>query len=107
MTNDKRKRYRIRFVGRWALMVGHFVFALIIGITPARCEDAANENSLNLLLITSGCCHDYDFQTKAMQLAFEKHGVKAVWTVVNDGGNGTQAEIDFYRDPSGPTVSTW
>jgi type 1 glutamine amidotransferase len=35
-----------------------------------------------------------------MQLAFEQQGVQAVWTVVNEGGNGTQAEIDFYNDPN-------
>jgi len=57
------------------------------------------DGSVNILLITSGCCHDYDFQTKAMQLAMEKHGVDAVWTVVNEGGKGTSAEIDFYKDP--------
>ncbi|MFK8110888.1 MAG: ThuA domain-containing protein [Rubripirellula sp.] len=57
------------------------------------------DDSVNILLITSGCCHDYDFQTKSMQLAFEKRGVKAVWTVVNDGGKGTSAEIDFYQNP--------
>ena len=65
-------------------------------------EDAnvkKGDGSINVLLITSGCCHDYDFQTKAMQLAMEKHGVEAVWTVVNEGGKGTKAEIDFYKDP--------
>jgi type 1 glutamine amidotransferase len=60
-----------------------------------RCS-AEEAPSLNVLLITSGCCHDYDFQAKAMQLAAEKAGVKAVWTVVNEGGKGTEAEIDFY-----------
>ena len=58
-----------------------------------------SNNSVNILLITSGCCHDYDFQTKAMQLAMEKQGVEAVWTVVNDGGTGTKAEIGYYNDP--------
>lgn len=58
-----------------------------------------DDDSVNILLITSGCCHDYDFQTKAMQLAMEKAGVNAVWTVVNEGGKGTEAEIDFYQDP--------
>ncbi len=57
------------------------------------------DDSINILLITSGCCHDYDFQTKAMQLALEHRGVDAVWTVVNDGGSGTDAQIDFYKNP--------
>ena len=57
------------------------------------------DDAINILLITSGCCHDYDFQTKAMQLAFEHRGACAVWTVVNDGGTGTDAQIDFYKNP--------
>lgn len=59
----------------------------------------AGGDPVNILLITSGCCHDYDFQTKAMQLAMEKYGVDAVWTVVNEGGKGTKAQIDFYKNP--------
>ena len=68
----------------------------------ASAEDVAEkgaDGSINILLITSGCCHDYDFQTKAMQLAMERRGVDAVWTVVNDGGTGTDAQIDFYKNP--------
>jgi len=59
---------------------------------------AAEDSPLRILLITSGCCHDYDYQTKTMQLAFEKAGVPTDWTVVNDGGTGTDAQIDFYKD---------
>ena len=58
---------------------------------------AEEAKPLNVLLITSGCCHDYDYQTKAIQLATDTAGIKAVWTVVNEGGKGTEAEIDFYR----------
>lgn len=68
--------------------------------THAQSTDAASKPSLNILLITSGCCHDYDFQTKAMQLAMEERGVEAVWTVINEGGTGTSAKIDFYDDPN-------
>jgi type 1 glutamine amidotransferase len=62
---------------------------------PTEQDDS---QAINVLLITSGCCHDYDFQAKAMQLAFQQRGVKANWTVVNEGGKGTEAEIDFYKN---------
>jgi type 1 glutamine amidotransferase len=58
---------------------------------------ATTDETLNILLITSGCCHDYDFQAKSLQLAAVKAGVKAVWTVVSEGGTGTDAKIDFYQ----------
>jgi type 1 glutamine amidotransferase len=75
---------------------------LLCCLPVAHADDAAKESSqesISILLITSGCCHDYDFQTKAMQLAMEQRGVDAVWTVVNEGGTGTSAEIDFYKNP--------
>ncbi len=65
-------------------------------VSPAFAGDGSAGSPLRILLITSGCCHDYDFQTKSMQLAFEKANVATDWTVVNEGGEGTEAEIDFY-----------
>ncbi len=33
-----------------------------------------------------------------MREAFDEHKVPAKWTVINEGGNGTKAEIDFYNN---------
>ena len=73
-----------------------FLIATLLIVSIVRADDSP----LKILLVTGGCCHDYDFQTKAMQLAFEKRDVKAVWTVVNDGGNGTDAQIPLYDNPN-------
>ena len=35
-----------------------------------------------------------------MQLALNERGVDAQWDVVNEGGKGTDAEIEFYKDPN-------
>lgn len=59
-------------------------------------ESDAEPSPIKILLVTSGCCHDYDFQTKSMQLALKSHGVPADWTVVSEGGTGTQAQISLY-----------
>lgn len=53
---------------------------------------------VRILLVTGGCCHDYDCQTKAMQQAFEDHEVDVEWKVINEGGKGTQAEIGLYQN---------
>jgi len=88
-------------LSRWMLALS---LTLGVCVSPTHADEdapASNENgnpSLNVLLITSGCCHDYDFQAKSLQLATEKAGVKAVWTVVNEGGKGTKAEIEFYNN---------
>lgn len=65
----------------------------------SACTAHADEksDSINILLITGGCCHDYDYQSKTMQLALKERGVVATWTVVNEGGKGTSAQIDLYE----------
>ncbi|MCM2373774.1 hypothetical protein [Aporhodopirellula aestuarii] len=82
--------------------LAHLTLAFAISLSAVSGTVDADESAaspskpLNVLLITSGCCHDYDFQSKSLQLAAEKAGVKAAWTVVSQGGKGTHAEIDFY-----------
>lgn len=62
-------------------------------------KQATAAEPLKVLVITGGCCHDYDYQTKAMQLAAKEHGANIEWTVVFEGGKGTKAQIDLYNNP--------
>jgi type 1 glutamine amidotransferase len=59
----------------------------------------AEDAPLQILVITDGCCHDYGYQTESMQKALKRADVAAEWTIVAEGGKGTQAEIKFYDDP--------
>lgn len=59
----------------------------------------ADDAPLRILLVTGGCCHDYDFQTRTMQQALKDHGIPAEWKVVNEGGQGTKAQIPLYENP--------
>jgi type 1 glutamine amidotransferase len=63
-------------------------------------QDVPSETDqpIKVLLITGGCCHDYEFQTKSMQKALEERGHKCEWKVVNAGGNGTDAQIELYKN---------
>ena len=70
------------------------IFCVLVG----GFAQAADTAPLRVLLVTGGCCHDYTYQTKQMQKAFEDHDVKVDWTVVKDGGTGTKAEISLYDD---------
>lgn len=75
----------------------------LIGINTCLVgDDDSKENVLPIhaLIITSGCCHDYDFQTSAMKKAAAVAGVDIIWKVVNDGGKSTKAQIEFYDDPN-------
>ena len=54
---------------------------------------------IRALLITGGCCHDYDFQAKALTEGVKQVG-NVTWTVVNEGGKTTRAQIKLYDDPN-------
>ncbi len=54
---------------------------------------------LKVLLITGGCCHDYPFQSMSLQNAAKARKLRVDWTIVDQGGNGTDAQIDFYQNP--------
>jgi type 1 glutamine amidotransferase len=62
----------------------------------AAAEEGAKP--VKALLVTGGCCHDYEFQSEALTLASSAEA-DIEWTVVNKGGKGTQAEIGLYEDP--------
>jgi len=65
---------------------------------PVIAADAQSQKSLRILLITGGCCHNYTLQTQALKEAVAKLA-KAEWTVVNEGGSGTKAQIPLYAHP--------
>ncbi len=57
----------------------------------------AEEKPLEVLIVTGGCCHDYEFQSQAMVEGIGVH-TPAKFTVINEGGDGTRAEISLYEN---------
>lgn len=53
---------------------------------------------VSILIITGGCCHDYEHQTKAIQDAFKERNIPVNWKIVNEGGKGTKAQIGLYSN---------
>ena len=87
-------------------MFARCLCVLALGFSLVTCRpafavgaEAGDSKPLKILLVTGGCCHDYDFQSKALQLAFKERDIPADWTVINEGGSGTSAQIDLYDDP--------
>ena len=87
--------------------ISHF-FACVAAVAILTSTSIAEEQTastseakpVQILLVTGGCCHDYRFQAEAMQQAMKDAGVSAVWKIVNEGGNGTDAKIDLYENPN-------
>jgi type 1 glutamine amidotransferase len=72
--------------------------ALLFSLFAAPLFAAAPAKPIRALLITGGCCHDYELQAKAYVEGSKK--ITAIdWTVVNEGGKGTSAQIPFYDNP--------
>lgn len=74
------------------------VFTVVLSTAASQQSFADDSKSLRVLLITGGCCHDYAFQTKALQKAAKDRNVDVEWTVVNEGGKKTKAKIDLYKN---------
>ena len=87
-------RSRCGFLARSMLTIG---LVMAVG-APVIAADAQSQKSLRILLITGGCCHNYTLQTQALKEAVAKLA-KAEWTVVNEGGSGTRAQIPLYGHP--------
>lgn len=72
--------------------------AALAGGGFAAPEGKKEEKALKVLIVTGGCCHDYEFQSAAMIEGIPKHA-KVDFTLVNEGGKGTDAQIALYEDP--------
>jgi type 1 glutamine amidotransferase len=76
------------------LVTASLFSALFLG---AATGEASGADPIKVLVVTGGCCHDYDYQTKAMQLAAKEQGIDIEWTIVFEGGRGTRAKIELYE----------
>lgn len=78
-----------------ALVAVVFLFA---AFSVPGAEKLFKGKALKALIITGGCCHNYTFQTGALT-----NGIGQVadveWTVINEGGTGTRAEVELYKNP--------
>jgi type 1 glutamine amidotransferase len=80
------------------LFAGFLAGALVVG-TGLGCASGAGRQAakkpLSILLVTGGCCHNYPYQTSQLTNAVQRH-TDVAWTIVNQGGSGTRAEISLY-----------
>jgi len=89
------------------LSMSMLTIGLVLAVgEPVFAADAQSKKPLRILLITGGCCHNYAFQTQALKEAVAKLA-QADWTVVNEGGTRTKAQIPLYEIPIGPRALTW
>jgi uncharacterized protein len=76
-------------------MITRLMFTVFAAVTLSI---HAADRPVRALLVTGGCCHNYKFQAQALTEGIGK-SLKVDWTVVNEGGTGTRAEIPLYDNP--------
>jgi putative membrane-bound dehydrogenase-like protein len=78
--------------------ISSLFLAIIAWALSSPISYAQAPQRVRALLIVGGCCHDYDSQKQIIKQGLEQSAHIDV-TVVHQGGTGTKAEIELYRDP--------
>jgi putative membrane-bound dehydrogenase-like protein len=59
----------------------------------------AQKQPIRAMLVTGGCCHDYDRQKLILTRGISARA-DVIWTVVHQGGTTTDTKIPLYNDPN-------
>lgn len=82
-------------------LLRHRLLALsisIIAFAIASCSLPKGDTPINALLITGGCCHDYDFQKLELTTGISKFA-EVDWTIVHEGGDGRDYQSKLFENP--------
>ncbi len=60
---------------------------------------AEKSKPIKALLVTGGCCHDYERQKLILTKGISARA-NVIWTVVHQGGTTTDTKIPLYEDPA-------
>lgn len=77
-----------------SLLAVVFVFVAL----RAGAEESGKAPPIKALLITGGCCHDYDNQKYILPQGISARA-NVTWTVVHQGGDDRNVMIDIYKKP--------
>ena len=65
----------------------------------AEKQDAAKQKPIKAMLITGGCCHDYEQQKKIITEGISARcKIKIDWTIVHQGGKTTNTKIPLFEN---------
>lgn len=70
----------------------------LIPLLTVGCGTKNDNSPISALLITGGCCHDYDFQKQALTSGISQHA-PVEWTVVQEGGESKDFQSKLYSNP--------
>ena len=72
--------------------------ALSVVFPPASSRGAEATKPIRALLVTGGCCHDYEHQKKILTEGISARA-NVEWTIVHEGGDTTTHRVSIYEKP--------
>ena len=91
-------RFLCTFLSCLSLMLGS-VPSLTAQETAISAKVESADRPIQALLVTGGCCHDYDRQKLILTRGISARA-NVRWTVVHQGGTSTDTKIPLYNDPN-------
>ncbi|WOO43732.1 ThuA domain-containing protein [Rubellicoccus peritrichatus] len=77
-------------------LIKHLVWSAFIFFT----ELSLNAAPIKALLITGGCCHDYDTQRDIIPMAIDNYSKeKVAWTILHQRTKKGDILLEFYKNP--------
>lgn len=81
------------------MLKGHLICLLAVAIlnVPVSAEEKKSPDvkPLRAMLITGGCCHDYETQKKILTEGISSRA-NVTWTVVHEGGTSSDHKVSVY-----------
>ncbi|MGC6455907.1 MAG: ThuA domain-containing protein [Coraliomargaritaceae bacterium] len=79
-----------------------FIFLLFCGASGIQAADSSDiPDPIKALLITGGCCHDYDTQQNILPAAVDlKSQLPVEWTIVHQRTKALDSILEFYKNPN-------
>jgi putative membrane-bound dehydrogenase-like protein len=79
-------------------MASLIVMTSLLILTGSRSRAADPPKPIKALLVTGGCCHDYEKQKKILTEGISARA-PVEWTIVQQGGSTTNTKIPLYENP--------
>ena len=74
---------------------------VLVALGTGSCPAAEAKKPIHALLVTGGCCHDYEHQKEIISKSVSARA-NVEWTIVQEGGSGTKHvpyEQSIYQNP--------
>jgi len=81
------------FLANRNLKLAFGVIFFLLSVRVCHCADP-----LRALLVTGGCCHDYEAQKKILTEGISARA-KVTWTIVHEGGDSREHKVSIYEKP--------